>query len=99
MQDVHWYGGLIGGSFQCYTLGNILSAQFYSAALNAHPVIPDEMKQGKFSTLQGWLQENLYRHGRKFTASELVERAIGSPMTIGPFIQYLKTKYSQLYSL
>lgn len=99
MQDVHWYGGLIGGSFQCYTLGNILSAQFYSAALNAHPGIPDEMKQGKFSTLQGWLQENLYRHGRKFTASELVERATGSPMTIGPYIQYLKTKYSQLYSL
>jgi carboxypeptidase Taq len=26
MQDVHWYYGLIGGAFQGYTLGNILSA-------------------------------------------------------------------------
>ena len=27
LQDVHWYGGIIGGVFQGYTLGNILSAQ------------------------------------------------------------------------
>ena len=24
LQDVHWYAGTIGGSFQGYTLGNIL---------------------------------------------------------------------------
>jgi hypothetical protein len=35
LQDVHWYGGLIGGSFQGYTLGNILSGLFYAAALQA----------------------------------------------------------------
>jgi carboxypeptidase Taq len=99
MQDVHWYGGVIGGSFQGYTLGNILSAQFYSAALKAHPEIPEEMKQGRFGTLHGWLKENLYRHGRKFTAPEIVERATGSPMTIVPYIAYLKTKYGALYNL
>ena len=37
LQDVHWYGGVIGGAFQGYTLGNILGAQFYAAALAAHP--------------------------------------------------------------
>jgi carboxypeptidase Taq len=99
MQDVHWYGGFIGGAFQGYTLGNILSAQFYSAALNSHPEIPGEMNQGKFSTLHGWLKENLYRHGRKFTAPEIVERATGSPLTITPYIHYLKTKYGELYNL
>jgi len=99
MQDVHWYGGMIGGAFQGYTLGNILSAQFYSAALKSHPEIPNEMKKGKFSSLHNWLKENLYRHGRKFTASEIAERATGSPMTIAPYIQYLKTKYGELYSL
>jgi carboxypeptidase Taq len=99
LQDVHWFGGLIGGSFQGYTLGNILSAQFYQAALAANPQIPDEMKQGKFSTLHGWLKENIYRHGRKFTASELVERATGSPMSIAPYIEYLRTKYGELYNL
>ncbi len=97
LQDVHWYAGGIGGAFQGYTLGNILSAQFYAAALKAHPEIPTEMKEGKFGTLHGWLKENLYKHGRKFTAPEVVERASGSPLTILPYIQYLKEKYGQLY--
>jgi len=99
LQDVHWFAGVIGGVFQGYTLGNILSAQFYSAALKAHPSIPDEMKQGKFDTLHGWLRENIYRHGSKFTAPEIIERASGSPLTIEPYINYLKTKYGALYTL
>ncbi|MCI0550887.1 MAG: carboxypeptidase M32 [Anaerolineae bacterium] len=99
LQDVHWYAGVIGGSFQGYTLGNILSAQFYNAALKVHPEIPDEMNQGKFSTLHGWLRENIYRHGSKFTAPEIIERASGSALTIEPYINYLKTKYGALYAL
>jgi carboxypeptidase Taq len=99
LQDVHWFGGPIGGEFQGYTLGNILSAQFFSTALKAHPEIPAEMGQGKFDTLRGWLTENVYRHGRKFTAAELVQRATGSPLTIEPYIRYLKTKYGELYSI
>ena len=99
LQDVHWYAGIIGGSFQGYTLGNILSAQFYNTALKAHPSIPDEMKQGKFSTLHGWLRENVYCHGSKFTASEIIERATGSSLRIEPYITYLKNKYSALYTL
>lgn len=99
MQDVHWFGGFIGGAFQGYTLGNILSAQFYNTALKAHPNIPAEMKLGKFDTLHNWLTENIYKHGRKYTAPELVERATGSPLTIEPYIQYLTKKYGELYNL
>jgi carboxypeptidase Taq len=99
LQDVHWFGGIIGGGFQGYTLGNILSAQFYQKALKAHPTIPEEMKQGKFETLHKWLIENIYQHGRKYTAPELIERATGSPLTIEPYIKYLKTKYGELYKL
>ena len=99
LQDVHWYGGIIGGSFQGYTLGNILGAQFYEAALKAHPEIPEEIRQGKFDTLHDWLKENIYQHGRKFTAAELVERVTGGPIQIEPYIQYLRSKYGQIYSL
>ena len=45
LQDVHWFGGVIGGAFQGYTLGNILGAQFYASALKAHPGIPAEIAQ------------------------------------------------------
>ncbi|MDR6226691.1 carboxypeptidase M32 [Desmospora profundinema] len=99
LQDVHWHFGTIGGMFQGYTLGNILSAQFYEAALKAHPEIPDQIRGGTFDTLHGWLRENIYQHGRKFTAAELVERVTGSPLTIDPYVRYLKQKYGELYSL
>ncbi len=99
LQDVHWYSGVIGGSFQGYTLGNILSAIFFNAALKAHPEIPDEIRSGKFSTLLTWLQENFYQHGSKFTSAELVERVSGGPITIKPYIEYLKNKYGELYNI
>jgi carboxypeptidase Taq len=99
LQDVHWYGGLVGGAFQGYTLGNLLAAQFFAEAVKAHPAIPDEMRQGQFDTLRGWLTGNIYQHGRKFTAPELIERVTGGPLRIEPYIQYLKDKYGELYSL
>jgi carboxypeptidase Taq len=99
LQDMHWYFGQVGGMFQGYTLGNVLSAQFYNAALEAHPEIPAETRSGEFGTLHGWLKENIYRQGRKFTAPELVERVIGGPMRIEPYIGYLRGKFEELYEL
>jgi carboxypeptidase Taq len=99
LQDVHWYGGTIGGAFQGYTLGNILSSQFYDAALKAHQDIPKEISKGQFSTLRSWLCENIYRHGSKFTAPEIIKRATGQDLTIEPYVQYLESKYRDLYNL
>ena len=99
LQDVHWYGGHIGGAFQGYTLGNIMGAQFFELALQAHPEITSEIEEGRFDTLHGWLKENIYQHGRKYTPSELIERVTGGPLSIEPYIRYLWDKYGELYSL
>lgn len=99
MQDVHWFSGPVGGVFQGYALGNILGSLFYSQALQTYPQINDELEQGKFDALRGWLVENIYSHGRKYTAPELIERATGGPIRIGPYIQYLKSKFGELYDL
>ena len=96
LQDVHWYSGYIGGRFQSYTIGNILSAQFYAAALKAHPEIPREIASGEFGTLHSWLRDNLYRHGSKFVPNDLVERATGAGMNMRPYLNYLRKKYSAL---
>jgi carboxypeptidase Taq len=99
LQDVHWYSGGIGGVFQGYTLGNILSAQFFEAATKAHPEIMSDIGQGHFATLHGWLRENIYKHGAKYTTDELVRRVTGGPLRIEPYINYLRTKYGELYAL
>jgi carboxypeptidase Taq len=99
LQDVHWYGGTVGGGFQSYTIGNILSAQFFAAAVKAHPDIPREIAKGEFRTLHGWLRERLYQHGRKFEPTEAVMRATGGPMSTKPYLAYLRAKYGELYRL
>jgi len=98
LQDVHWCGG-IGGAFQSYTIGNILSAQFFAAATRAHAEIPREVATGRFATLHGWLADNIYRHGRTRTPDEIVARATGSPLTTAPYLAYLRGKYGELYRL
>ncbi len=97
MQDVHWYVGTIGGMFQGYTLGNLMSAQFYETALKNHPEIPAQLEQGNFSVLHDWLKQNIYDHGRKYTAVELIDRVTGSPLTIDPFVRYIRHKYGEFY--
>ena len=99
LQDVHWYGGLIGGEFQGYTLGNLMGAQFFDAAIAANPNINQEIEQGRFDTLRGWLNEHVYQHGSKYQPSELIERSTGAPLNTEPYIRYLRTKYGELYRL
>ena len=99
LQDVHWYSGSIGGRFQSYVIGNILSAQFYAAALKGRPGIPQEIASGEFGTLHTCLHNNLYRHGSKFVPNDLVKRATGKAMTIRPYLGYLREKYGTLYRL
>jgi carboxypeptidase Taq len=99
LQDVHWYSGAIGGAFHSYTIGNILAAQFYAAALKAHPEISGEIPRGAFATLHNWLRENIYRHGAKFPPNELVPRATGAAMSMQPYLTYLREKYGALYKL
>jgi carboxypeptidase Taq len=99
LQDVHWYCGGIGGGFQSYTVGNILSAQFFAAAIKAHPRISSEIGSGQFGTLHGWLTDNIYRHGRTLTPEVIVARATGSRMTMAPYLAYLRKKYGEVYRL
>jgi carboxypeptidase Taq len=99
LQDVHWYAFMIGGVFQGYTLGNIMAAQFYAAALRAHPTIPDEIAAGNFTTLYTWLREQIYQHGSKFTTAELLERVTGERLTLQPYLAYLRSKYGTIHRL
>jgi carboxypeptidase Taq len=99
LQDVHWYSGGVGGAFQSYTIGNVLSAQFYAAATRAHPDIPREIAMGRFATLHAWLRDNIYRHGRKYAPDELVVRATGEAMSTAPYLAYLRGKYGEIYGL
>jgi len=99
LQDVHWYSDLIGGQFQCYALGNILSAQLFAAANAARSEIAEELAAGQFGSLRGWLLDNVHRYGRKLEADTLIERATGAPLRLDAYRAYLQRKFCDLYAL
>jgi carboxypeptidase Taq len=99
LQDVHWYSGQIGGMFQGYTLGNLMSAHFFEAALLDRSEILTEIEQGRCITLHNWLKDNIYQHGCKYMATELIRGVTGADLRIDPFIRYIRQKYGQLYTL
>ena len=99
LQDMHWYSANVGGQFQSYTLGNIMSAQFFAAARRDLGDVDAQMSAGEFVPLLGWLTDRVYRHGRKFTSTETVKRATGETLSIKPYVDYLNGKYRALYGL
>jgi carboxypeptidase Taq len=98
LQDVHWTGVSFGG-FPSYTLGNVIGAQLMKAARAELSDLDSQVERGDFSELLSWLRENVYRHGRKFTPGELLERATGEGLSAAPWIEYARGKFSELYGL
>lgn len=98
LQDIHWSGGMIG-YFPTYALGNLASVQLWDTMLAEHPNIPDEIAQGKFNTILGWMREHVHQYGAKFEPQEIMLKATGSKITPEPYMKYLKTKYGEIYDL
>ena len=91
LQDVHWGDGLFG-YFPTYQLGNVLSVQIWARVAEAIPDLEEQIESGEFAELLGWLRENLYVHGRKFTPAETIERVAGGPIDPQPYLRYLRGK-------
>ena len=96
LQDVHWFHGSIGGSFQGYTIGNILSAQFYQAARTKLKDLDQQIASGNFRDLRDWLRINVHRYGRKFEGPDLIKRSTGASLVVEPYLDYLESKYRSL---
>jgi len=98
LQDVHWSSGLMG-YFPTYSLGNLLSTQFYGQAVAEVPEIPAEIERGEYASLLGWMREKIHTRGAMETPAELVQRVTGGPIRTEPFLQYVRQKYGEIYGI
>ena len=98
MQDVHWSHGLIG-YFPTYSLGNLYSAQFFAQAREDLGDLDQQFAAGEFKPLLDWLRTNIHQHGQRYTASQLVERVTGKPLSSEALLTHLNDKFGKLYRL
>ncbi len=96
LQDVHWSLGILG-YFPTYSLGNVLSVQFFEQARADLPQMDDDLAAGRFSPLREWLRENVHRPGRKIDPIDLVQKVTGNPLTPEVYLRYLRTKFGEIY--
>ncbi len=98
LQDVHWSGGDIG-YFATYALGNLIGAQLWERARGDLPDLDAQLAAGDGSSLREWLGSHVHRFGRTFPPRELVERVVGGPIAVQPFLDYLNAKLRPIYGL
>jgi len=98
LQDGHWAAGMFG-YFPTYTLGNLIAAQLFRAALAAVPDLEQHIAAGSTAPLVDWLRGAVYRHGGLRPAAAIVERATGGPIAIDAQLARLRAKYGELYRL
>jgi carboxypeptidase Taq len=98
LQDIHWSSGMIG-YFSTYALGNLISVQLWECANQDISDLDEQIRQGEFAAITGWMREHIHRLGAKFEPQELVQRVTGSKIDPTPYIRYLKKKYGEIYGL
>jgi carboxypeptidase Taq len=98
LQDVHWAAGSFG-YFPTYSLGNVIAAQLWNAARRELPDLDDQFARGELVPLRDFLRDRVHRHGFKFMPDELIRRAVGGPLSVGPLLHQLEMKFGEIYEL
>ncbi len=98
LQDVHWSAGMFG-YFATYALGNLIAGQLWAQARSDIGELDQQVSAGELAPLREWLRDHVHRHGSKFRAAELVERVSGEPISVAPFMSYLRDKLTAVYDL
>lgn len=98
LQDVHWAGGGFG-YFPSYSLGNIYSAQIYNAARKDIKDFDQLVGSGELIKIKEWLSEKIHKHGKLLEPGEILKAVTGEEINPNYLVEYLETKYKEIYKL
>jgi carboxypeptidase Taq len=96
LQDMHWSGGM-QGYFPTYTLGTLYAAAFYAKAETDLGSLEGDLKRGETRRLLEWLRANIHSKANRYDTKVAAEKVLGAPFSPKPFLDYLETKYFELY--
>ncbi len=98
LQDVHWSSGMIG-YFPTYSIGNLLSYQFWAALQKDLGDTDELLSSGHLEPIHEWLRERIYSQGCRYQPKELVQRVTGKPMGADDYLAGITAKYKAVYNL
>jgi carboxypeptidase Taq len=98
LQDMHWSIGALG-YFPTYSLGTLYAASLYQKADDELGGLNEDLRRGETSRLLGWLREKIHRPANTRPAKEIAKDVLGEPLSVDPFIAYLRAKYGEVYEL
>ena len=98
LQDIHWSAGLIG-YFPTYSLGNLYAAHWFAQAEADLGDLAAMLARGEFSPLRHWLREKIHSQGQRYSATDLLKRVTGKPLSHAPLIAHLRRKLGPLYGI
>ena len=93
LQDIHNYLALFA-YFPTYTVGAVIAAQLYDAALKSISDLEDSIRKGDFAPFFGWLGEHIYSRGRSKPTMALIVDATGAALSPQPLLQHLEARYA-----
>ncbi len=98
LQDVHWSSALIG-YFPTYSMGNILSYQFWEKLEADLGDVDGLMREGNFQPILGWLIDKIYSQGSKHKPQDLINQVTGEGLNAEPYIRRITQKYRSVYGI
>lgn len=98
LQDVHWSSGGFG-YFPSYSLGNMYAAQMMNTLRKEMPEMDALIEAGNLLPIKAWLADKVYQYGKSLTPTEIIQRITGEELNPAYLIQYLETKFSEVYKL
>ena len=97
LQDSHWSDGSFG-YFPSYALGSAYGAQMLARMRETVDVDACE-KNGDLAPINAWLCEHIWQYGCLYKPAELLERVFETPFDPKYYLDYLETKFTEIYEL
>ncbi|MEN2464874.1 carboxypeptidase M32 [Ornithinibacillus sp. FSL M8-0202] len=97
LQDIHWAGGDFG-YFPSYALGYMYAAQFKDK-MSESIQIDEVIKSGDFAPIRKWLTENIHQYGKMKKPLDILKDVTGEGLNPDYLINYLTSKYRDIYKL
>lgn len=96
LQDVHWSGGF--GYFPTYALGNAYNAMYFERMSEDFDVLK-AIQHGHIDDVNTWMKAHVFKKASLLNPDDWIRELTGRTLDPEPYLNYLETKYSEIYDL